>query len=843
MPSIRDRSLPPCLRWRQLAVPLVVAAILLSLFAPGLVERAAAAAPPVRGSLPPAPAATGPQGGPLTGPVSIDEADLLDRPIASLEILGLVRVEEPALRPNLRVAPGQPFDPTVIREDVNTMYRLGQFRAVSADARLLPDGTVALRYIVTEQALISTVQVVGNKVISDQQLRAVIPLFANAPRDDFLVEQSMRDIKNLYRQRGHYLVEVTVDESRLADSGILIFRIVEGPRVRIRAVEFEGNDSFPSRELGAQVRTKPYIFLFRKGQLDEDQLLDDVAALDRFYRDRGFVDVRVDRRIDISADSTEAKVVFVIAEGRRYRVRQIDVFSGSGLDPRPLTVFAPEQIRAMLEIQQGDVLSQDLVRKSLTVIQDSYGLLGYIDTRVETTSVRAGEAAEVDLLISIREGRQARAGVVRIQGNFLTKDKVIRRELRLPPGRPIDARQIDEAQVRLRQTRLFGEPIRIAVQNPAPDEEVDPVDEEEGVETRDILVEVRERNTGAVNFGVLVGTDSGLAGEISIRQDNFDIADWPESFGELASGRAFRGAGQRFQLSVAPGVDVSTYGVSLTEPNFLETDVSASVSSFYRFRNFDFYDEERLDFSAAFGVRIGDLWSLSLASRLNRVQLDSIDSTAPAKVFDDAGPTWFTGASVRLSRRDVDRPIRPSRGTILDLSFEQVGAFGGDLTFPVIKSDFTAFFLVDEDFLGRRSILRLNVQAGYIFDDAPVYESFYLGGRSFRGFEFRTISPKGLNRGGGQTNDPIGGSWLFFAGAQYEFPIFAEVLNGVFFVDSGTVTEEIALDPYRVSIGAGIRLYIPQFGPIPLAFDFAYPISKDSLDEEEVFSFSAELPF
>ncbi|HMN96175.1 MAG TPA: outer membrane protein assembly factor BamA [Phycisphaerales bacterium] len=776
-------------------------------------------------------------------PAPVDEAELLDRPIATLEIIGLRRVDEASLRTNLRVAPGQPYDPTAVRADVSTMYRLGQFQTVAADARLLPDGTVALRYVVNEQALITTVQVVGNKVVSDEQIRAVIPLFANAPRDDFLVEQSIRDIKNLYRQRGHFLVEVTVDESRLADSGILIFRIVEGPRVRIRAVEFEGNDSFASKVLGAQIRTKPYIFLFRKGQLDEDQLLDDVATLDRYYRDRGFVDVRVDRRVDISADNTEAKVVFVIAEGRRYRVRRIDIFGGSALDPRPLRVFAPEQLRAMLEIQPGDVLSQDLVRKSARVIEDSYGLLGYIETRVGTTSVRTGEAAEVDLLIDVREGSPTRTGIVRIQGNFLTKDKVIRRELRMPPGRPLDARQLTEAQTRLRQTRLFGEPIRIAVQDPAPDEEIDPEDLADGVEVRDVLVEVRERNTGSVNFGFLVGTDSGLAGEIAIRQDNFDIADWPDSWGELFGGRAFRGAGQRFQLSIAPGIDVSTFGFSITEPSLLETDLSMTVGSFFRFRNYDYYDEQRFNANTNFGLRIGDLWGLNAGARIERVKLVSIDADAPVQAFDQAGPDWLTAVSLRLSRRDVDRPMRPSRGTIFDLVFDQVGAFGGDWNYSMVRGEFTAFFLIDEDFLGRRSVLRTNVQAGYFFDDAPIYESFYLGGRSLRGFDFRTVSPKGINRFGQQTNDPIGGSWLFFAGAQYEFPIFGEMVNGVFFVDSGTVTDDIALDPYRVSIGAGLRLYIPQFGPIPLAFDLAWPISKAALDEEQIFSFSAELPF
>ena len=123
------------------------------------------------------------------------------------------------------------------------------------------------------------------------------------------------------------------------------------------------------------------------------------------------------------------------------------------------------------------------------------------------------------------------------------------------------------------------------------------------------------------------------------------------------------------------------------------------------------------------------------------------------------------------------------------------------------------------------------------------YEKFYLGGRSFRGFEFRTISPKGYDLAGNLTGDPVGGNWLLFLGAQYEMPLIGESLSGVVFVDSGTVTNPVGFHDYRVSAGVGLRIYIKQFGPVPIAFDVGFPIVKQDGDEEQVFSFSAELPF
>ncbi|MDI9403630.1 MAG: BamA/TamA family outer membrane protein [Limnohabitans sp.] len=195
----------------------------------------------------------------------------------------------------------------------------------------------------------------------------------------------------------------------------------------------------------------------------------------------------------------------------------------------------------------------------------------------------------------------------------------------------------------------------------------------------------------------------------------------------------------------------------------------------------------------------------------------------------------------------MDRQFRPSRGSATDFSVTQFGSLDDVDPFTVIRGGYTQFFTVSEDFLGRRSTLRVSTDAGYILgDDAPVYERFYLGGRTFRGFEFRTISPKAiaaLDPTLPPPNSPVGGLWLFSLGTQYEQPIFQNAFSGVAFVDSGTVTDDVGFDQYRVSVGLGIRLYIPQFGPAPLAFDFAIPLVKEDTDETQVFSFSAEIPF
>ena len=113
-----------------------------------------------------------------------------------------------------------------------------------------------------------------------------------------------------------------------------------------------------------------------------------------------------------------------------------------------------------------------------------------------------------------------------------------------------------------------------------------------------------------------------------------------------------------------------------------------------------------------------------------------------------------------------------------------------------------------------------------------------------RGFDYRTISPRGTPRFvGGDPNIPIGGNWRLFLGAQYEFPVVNDIVSMVLFCDSGTVTDSPSFEDYRVSIGYGIRLYIKALGNAPLAFDFGFPVIKQEFDKKKMFSFSIQLPF
>lgn len=762
------------------------------------------------------------------------DADLIDRPISAVRFEGLVHVPDQFVRNNVRTAVGDPYLPDVVGDDVRRLTRLGRFRTVMARLELQSDGSVVIIFELEEQAILSVVQVVGNRLVPDQDILTLVRLAPGDPVDDFRIQNSLRAIEDLYRERGHYLTAVTINATELEESGVLIFTVIEGPRVRIKEVAFQGNERVADAQLSPQIKTRAYVPLVRKGVLDRQMLADDVASIDRYYRDRGYLDVRVDYLPELSPDNKEAKVTFLISEGRQYMLRSLKVRNdATGGDV--LRVFTIEQIAALLDIKTGDVFSYDRLTRSLRILQDAYHEMGYLDVELrDSVSRTPGEEPLVDLTLIISEGRRYKVGLITLAGNRLTRDKVIRREIRLQPGRWFDGTEIAGMTNRLQRTRLFGT-VNTTLVEPDPN---DP--------HRDMLVEVTETDTGSVNFGVAIGSDSGAFGEVSINQRNFDILDTPETLEEYIRGKAFRGGGQRFSMVLRPGDEIFLYSVSLTEPHFMESDYALSVGGSVYQRRFRLFDEKRLTFSTGVSRRLGDVWNMGISVKAENVELDDIEPDAPLSVFADTGPDALTQLSLTLTRTTIASLTRPGRGNRLELRYDFAGALGGDITFHRFSADYTHILTLDEDFLGRLTTLKLVGRAGYIIADGrvPTYERFYLGGRTFRGFDFREVSPKGIAADTLLPSpEPIGGLWMFYAGAQYEFPMFEETMTGVFFIDSGTVTPDIGLSSYRASIGTGVRLYIPQLGPVPLAFDFAFPFLKEDTDDTQVFSFSVELPF
>lgn len=782
------------------------------------------------------------------GPEAIGQSNPGEgRVVAQVVVQGLDRVPRTLIDNTIRTAPGRPLSWDTVREDLRNLERLGEFRDIEARIEENADRTVTVVYQLTEAPVIQDIVVVGNRRVTDSQLSDVVnqgSLIIGVPIDDYRIGLATRLIEDYYRSQGFYLVSVDVDESELAETGVVIFRIREGERLQVTDIRFEGNESFTAKQLRALVESKTK-GLFQKAPLDDDQLDTDVAELVEFYMNDGYLDVRVSRSLLPAPNGREAIVTFIIDEGPQYTLRSVQVWGVAGTRDNPgagLTVMAPEQVAGLMRVRPGEVFNMREIRASEAAVRNALRQMGYFDARVASEQFRAVDSPTVDLRLYIDEGRRYRVGTVNIQGNEHTKDKVIRRDIDLYPDSWLDGTAAEESERRLRNSGLYAAPSQ-NTQGPAvivqPENSAYPG-------YRDVLVRIEETNTGRIGFGAAVNSDSGLVGAITLDQRNFDIADTPDSFGEFLSGRAFRGAGQTFNLALQPGDQVSTYSVSLSEPRLFESAYSAAGSAYFRTREFDDYDEERLGARLRLGRSFGTRWTGFVSGRFEQIDISEIESYSTVDLFDVEGESSITSLGLGMTRNTVDSRFRPTEGTRLELGVEQVGVFGGDYSFTKLNLEHSIFIKIDEDYLGRPTVLSVDTRVGYIPQDgeSPIFERYNLGGRSFRGFDFRGVGPIGL-RNDTMTpgDDQVGGDFSFFLGAQVERPVWRDILGVAFFVDSGTIAEDFSFEDYRVSAGVGLRMYIPAFGQTPLAFDFAFPLMKEDTDDTQIFSFAFDLPF
>lgn len=758
---------------------------------------------------------------------------------------------------NIRTKAGEPFQTAGVSQDLSRLNRLGRFNRAEVLAEPVGDGWIDVVFLLWPHPTVRDVQVVGNKAIDDQTILKELDVIIGTPVDALQLERRARRIEDLYRSRNYAQASVRVDQEQLERAGIVIFRVREGPRTKVVDIRFEGNASFTPDELRTALKTKT-AWLLNSAPLDSEVLEQDAAALVAFYRDRGYLDARADRAVRLSPDSREAIVTFLIDEGPLYTLRDVQLHYldavTPGLDEPAAGPVDPEkvpppgrldvaQVRGLMVMKPGDVFSAKALDDSIAAVQTALSKMGYADVQVNARQLREGGQPAVDLLVIIRQGRPWKVGEVIITGNGITKDKVIRRQVTLLPDRPLDSAAIKETQRRIEATNLFDrtDPIRggvkVTVQDPDPSEP----------DHRDVLVEVTETNTALFSAGVGVTSDSGAAATISLSQRNFDIADTPESLDELLSGRAFRGAGQTFAIDIAPGTRSQNYNLSLSEPSLFETLYSGSAGISYRTRDYREYDEQRVGARFALGRRLGSTWSLSVPVRIEGVELSDIEPDNPVDYFEVEEQKIITGAGLSLTRSTLDSVFNPSKGARTLLGLEQTGVLGGDFSFTSLRAEQSLFLTLDETFLGAKTVLGLNAKASYIpqgQDAAPVYERFYLGGQNFRGFALRTIAPRGVRQDNGELgNDPVGGSFSFFLGAELKQPVYEDILSLAFFVDSGTVNSTATLDNYRVSAGVGLRVTIPQLTPAPLAFDFGIPLMKEDGDRERLFTFSIDLAY
>jgi len=769
-------------------------------------------------------------------PAHAQAIDPEGRLVREVRVVGLENTPEQLVRNTLRTEVGKPYRAATASEDITRLTFLGRFDTVVTKIEDNGDGSINVIFNVTEQSTLLAMRFVGAKRFTAEELLTQVLLVPGDPIDKSLIDRGARAMETAYAQKGHFAASVTYDEKALKEKRELIYQITEGPRVRVIELRYEGNRAIDDDRLASQVGTETYLWPFIAGFMDRTQLDIDVAALRKYYQDRGYLNAQVGRRIDLSPRQNRAVVTFEINEGKQHTVRDIKVrFTNEGA-PNEDQLMSKEQISYVLDLVQGGIYSDDRLASSREAVRLWYGEIGFINTQVAINRVFDPNEPKVDVVVEIEEGTGPTiVDDVVIIGLTRTDQKVLLRRVRgLEPGRPVNLRGLDQTRNLVRESTWFSNGTITALG-----------DEDDLY--RSFLIDAEEKNTGSFSIGAGLSSDSGVFGAISLEQRNFDITDWPESMDEFLAQRAFLGAGQTFNITLAPGNDVSNYAISFREPYLFESDYffDIALSAFDAVR--EDFDEGRVGIRTGLGRRLGDAWTGSVRFRFEQVDIGDIETDAPVDVFAVAGQSDLSSLGFSLTRSTTDSNITPGRGSRLSLGLNQYGALGGDYDFTRFAMGYDQFWTLDKDFLGRKTILSLKVDAGYIpqdSSDVPLFERFYAGGRDFRGFGFRGVGPRGVRN---DTlllgDDPVGGQFQLLTRVQYEFPVYSQFIRWAVFTDQGTVQDEFGVDQWRVSVGTGIRLQIPFFGQAPIAIDFGFPILEEEGDESQLISFSIDLPF
>jgi len=678
-------------------------------------------------------------------------------------------------------------------------------------------------------SIVKSIEFKGNRKYKDHVLRERLGFELGDRLDPFLAEGGRATISEVYRKIGYPFVKISLDKERLAD-GHLLYIIDEGPRVRIDKIDFVGNDSFGDGTLRQVIKTKQRKLLLWPSHFAEDAIDEDLDRLRDFYYNHGFLDYHISAEKEFTIDGSGVQLVFTIDEGPVYRVGEIR-FVGN-------TRYTDEQLRERMELREEQVYLKPVAQRDARTIAQLYREQGFVDAGVAQTprfTTREGDNL-VAVEFEVAEGKQFRIGRIEVTGNEMTKDKVVRRvldEYEFTPGELYNAKMAPKEGSGL---------LEKYVQRSAAAQEVmiRPVNPPDGdPNQKDVRVNIEEGTTGVIIPGVGFSTDHGVVGRLVYRQQNFDITDWPESLREFFSMKAFHGGGQTLSLVLQPGTQYSTYGVDFVDPYWRDRPVELDVGgrSWERFR--ESYDESRLKGTVGFEKRLEDYWRPSIGFRAENVGVHHLDYDAPVEIQEFQGNTELFGARFGLGRSAVDDLYNPSQGHRFNTWYEQVT---GDDAFGLLEGSYSYYFTLYTDVLDRKTVLTTKVLAGTVVGDAPPFEKYFGGGTGrygLRGFEYRGVSPRGLQTGVdpafAERKDPIGSDWIFLANAEIVFPLIGENFGGLLFVDSGTVET----GKYRLSIGTGIQILIPQlFGNIPMRFEIAVPLLKDEEDETQAFSFS-----
>lgn len=724
--------------------------------------------------------------------------------VVSIEVVGNHRVDNATILSKLLTRPGKPYSGYLLRNDIATLFKLGQFDDIQVDSTEVPGG-IALTFRVVEKPAVVAVSHRGNDKIRDDLIDPEVHVKVGDVYDARRVEEDRKRILELYKKDGYVFAEVTPQVERPQAGGVEItYAIDEGAKVSVREIVFSGNTHFKEREIRKVMATKKhnmFSWLTGSGVYNLEVAKVDMDRIRALYHNAGFIEAKVGGpEVRLSEDRKEATVVFSIVEGAQYTVRSLALRGNEHI--------ATDKLLEGLNTVVGELYSRENVRKDIAKLSERYGDEGYFFVDIVPRTQPDAETHEVDLVFDLEEGEKAYLGHIQITGNDRTRDKVIRRELRFDEGDLYNSSKMRRSFERINNLGYF-ENVELI-----PNRRV-------GSNVLDMEIRVKERPTGSLTMGAGWGSADGFVGTFSISEANLF------------------GTGRKLNLSLELGEERSRINLRYLEPYLFGYDMTGRVDIFNTVQQFDDFDRKSRGGALTVSKAFGEYYSGQAGYRLDSLEIDDVN---PDDEEDLATDTVSSSVILGWTRNTVDSIFDPARGSRLELSSEYAGGpLAGDNDFLKLSAEHNWFHP-----LFWKSVFGFHFRTGYLADfesdddakeDIYRLEGFYLGGiNSLRGFAPRSVGPKS----GDFTGNPgagidLGGNFMLLANFEVTFPLVeAAGLKGVVFLDMGDAwsrLEPVVLDDLKVSSGFGLR-WLSPLGPLRLEWGYKITDSDDLSDTE-----------
>ena len=720
--------------------------------------------------------------------------------------VGPAAVSDELIRANIRVKIGDPLNKNSVNDDVRNLYGTGFFYNIRVAEERLTDG-VKLIYVVQGKPVLTDVRITGNKKYSDKKIKKKITSEIGQPLDERKLFSDAQEIKEMYQKAGYQKTEVkynlSINES--SGRGTATFEVTEAPKVKIKSVEFVGATAFSEKKLRKEIKTRKrwaFSWLTGSGILKEEQFEDDKQRLADFYREEGYIDFRIN---DIKIEYPEDKwmvITFDVFEGSKYQVGAVSVKGNQ--------VFETKEIDSALNMKSGETFTPSGLDDDTSAIRDMYGTKGYIDTRVDARKAPNIQTGNMDLGYEIDEGDQAFIEKIEIRGNTKTKDKVIRRELAVSPGEVFDMVSVRRSRERLEGLNYF--------------QKVDATPEPTDIpDRRNLVINVEEKNTGNISLGAGFSTIDNVVGFVEVTQGNFDLFNPPY----------FTGGGQKARLRATVGSRRQDYLMSFVEPWFLDRKLALGVDLYHRRTSFQstLYDQRQTGGSVSLEKALwSDFWRGRLSYTLEDVGITDVNTALVSpELASEAGTEIVSKVGFGLTYDARRGGLVPSSGHRVEFISELAGGpWGGEADFYRLEMRGSQYFRGFAEGHTWEILGRLGTIQAYSGDSVTLFNRYFLGGpRTLRGYRFARVSPRD------SFGEHFGGNTYWFGSVEYSIPIIERLRFATFYDVGNVYSSSFSFNPntskgeqlIQDNVGIGLRLNIPQLGPLRL--DYGFPIQHD----------------